>query len=621
MSLRLRGLALLGALAIVAAACGGSATPSPAAPASVAPPASTAPASTAPSASPSAAAGPDLTATNYKPEPVGKTGGKLVLGEWQEPPTIWSGMYDNSATDVEAFGISNWGLWNATADYKFYGQLATNVPTVANGGVVVNGTSMDVTINLIPGANWSDGKPITCDDLAYEVQWMNDPGQVGNVQGTIGWQNISGVDGGTGTNCVAHFTKIPKGGNTAVYEGYLGLWTPLLPKHYLQTVAVADAPTKLYTQASPQTGVYSGPYIPTKWAAGAEIDYVPNAQFWSTIKKATAPFDSVVFKYYTDATAEIAGFKNGETDVAMNYNHTDLATLATQGIPTTAIDSIDGTTYEQHSWNYADLTKKFGADGAKALMTAIHYAYNKDEIIQRITGGTVTATCNFNSPLTWYFKNIPCPAFDVAKDNSILDTAGFTKGSDGIRVAPNGTKVELLGCTSKSRPYRGNTMKLVATQLKQIGVLLDTKEVPTTPDLFGGWTQQGADVPCNTTHGNFDVAEFAWVSGIDPAGLYPLYYSTYDPSQGDHSGVNYIRVNLPALDTALTDLVTTTDLTKIQAAMGTIQDIYVNPDNAFPEIPLYFWKTVELKGATMHNVVNNATSATNTWNIEDWWRG
>jgi peptide/nickel transport system substrate-binding protein len=622
-----RSLALLATTALVVSACSASTTP---APASVAPPASAAassaaasaaPASAAPSPSPSAAVGPDLTNTNYKPEPVGKTGGKLVLGEWQEPVTIWWDESDNSATDVEAFGPSLWSLWNATADYKWYGQLASNVPTVANGGVVLNGTGMDVTINLRPGAMWSDGQPITCDDLDYQVKWQMDPTQVGNIQGQVGWQNISGVDGGTGTNCVAHFTNIPKGATTAVYEGYLGLWAPLLPKHYLQTVSVADAFTKLYTQAAPQNGVYSGPYMPTKWAAGAEIDYVPNPQFWSTIKKSTAPFDSVAFKYYSDATAEIAGFKNGETDVAMNYNHNDLATLTTQGIPAAEINAIDGTTYEQQSWNFADLTKKFGATAATALMTAIHYAYNKDDIVARITGGTVTATCNFNSPLVWYYKNIPCPAYDVAKANSILDAAGFTKGSDGIRVAPNGTKVELLGCTSKSRPYRGNTMTLVATQLKQIGVLLDTKQVPTTPDLFGGWTQQGSDVPCNTTHGNFDVAEFAWVSSIDPAGLYPLYYSTYDPSKGDHSGVNYIRVNNPALDAALNELVTTTDLTKIQAAMGTIQDIYVNPDNAFPEIPLYFWKTVELVGTTMHNVVNNATSATNTWNIEDWWRG
>jgi len=94
-----------------------------------------------------------------------------------------------------------------------------------------------------------------------------DPGQVGNVVGTVGWEDITGVDGGTGTNCVAHFKT--------QYEGYLGLWAPVLPKHYISTVAVADASTKLYAQTNIAAGVYSGPYMPTNWAAGAEIDFVP----------------------------------------------------------------------------------------------------------------------------------------------------------------------------------------------------------------------------------------------------------------------------------------------------------------------------------------------------------
>ncbi len=607
---RITGLLAIGAI-IVSACSGSSATPTPApTPVPTAAPVVTAALPT-PVPTP---AGPDITTTNYKPEPVGKTGGKLVLGEYQEPVTVWYGQFDTSATDVEAFGISLWSLWSATADYKWYGQLATNVPTVSNGGVKLTSSGgMDVTINLRPGANWSDGKPITCDDLANQVTWQMDKGQVGNVQGTLGWENITGVDGGTGTSCVAHFSK--------VYEAYLGLWAPLLPKHYISTVSVADASSKLYAPKDLTSGVYSGPYMPTKWAAGAEIDYVPNPQFWTTIKKATAPFDQVVFTYYADNTAGAASFKNGQIDVAMDFNHTDLAALKTAGIPDANVDAISGTTYEQNSWNYADLTKKFGADGAKALMTALHYAYNKDEIITRITGGTVTAICNFNSPLTWWYKNVTCPTFDLAKANSILDAAGFKMGSDGIRVAPNGTKVELLGCTSAGRPYRVNTLTLLATQLKAAGLLLDVHPVPSTGGgMFPGWSEAPADTPCNLTHGNFDVAEFAWVSGIDPDGIYLLYNSKYDPTLGDHSGQNEIRVNIPALDTALDAMNSTVDTTKILSAMATIQDLYVDPANAFPEIPLYNWKTVMLKGSNMHNAVNNATSATNTWNIEDWWR-
>jgi ABC-type transport system substrate-binding protein len=614
--MRNRLTGLLAIAAIVASACS-SANATPTAPPVTQPPVTPAPAVTSapPAASPTAA-GPDLTATTYKPEPVGKTGGKLVMGEWQEPTSIWWNVYDNAAADVEAFGPSMWSLWNATADFKWYGQLATNIPTVANGGVkILSNGGMDVTINLLPGAMWSDGQPITCDDLAYEVTWFMDKGQVGNIQGTVGWENITGVDGGTTSNCVAHFSK--------QYEYYLGLWSPVLPKHYLSTASVADAATKLYTQKDPSSGVYSGPYMPTAWASGAEIDYVPNKQFWTTIKKATAPFDAVVYKVYGSNTDETAGFKNNEIDVAMDYNHNDIKALSTAGIDQASIDAVDGPTYEQHSWNFADLTKKFGADGAKALMQALHYAYDKDRIIQQITGGVVQPICNFNSPKSWWYANIPCPAFDYSKANSILTTAGFKKGADGVLVAPNGTKVELLACTSASRQYRIDTLTLLGSLLLQnIGVKLVVHPTPSTNGgMFPGWTQAAADTPCNLTHGNFDVAEFAWVPPIDPDGIYTTYLSTYDPSNEatGHGGNNEIRVNIPALDAALNDMNSTVDLNKVQTDMNTIQALYVDPANSFPEIPLYFWKTVSLHTSGMHNVVTNPTSATDTWNIEDWW--
>jgi len=125
--------------------------------------------------------------------------GKLVLGDWQEPVSVWYGEYDTSAADVEAFGPSLGASGTSTADYKYYGQLATNVPTVSNGGVKLTSSGgMDVTINLRPAANWSDGQPITCDDLAYQVQWQSGPPARSATFVGIRWvEDITSVDGGT----------------------------------------------------------------------------------------------------------------------------------------------------------------------------------------------------------------------------------------------------------------------------------------------------------------------------------------------------------------------------------------------------------------------------------------
>jgi peptide/nickel transport system substrate-binding protein len=256
--------------------------------------------------------------------------------------------------------------------------------------------------------------------------------------------------------------------------------------------------------------------------------------------------------------------------------------------------------------------------GAKAMMEALHYAYDKDAINARILGGAVTPSCSFTVNVTWFYADIPCYAHDADKAASILAAAGFTKDADGV-LTLNGNKAEFLACMRADRQYRSDTMTLLASQLQPLGIKLNVS--PTTPaTLFKGWELIEADAPCNLTHGNFDVGEFAWVATPDPVSVYTLYHSQYNPDNGDHSGQNYIRVNNPDLDTMLDTIKSTVDLQVIKDTMAEIEALYVDPANAFPEVALYNWTTVLIKSPKLHNISNNSTAATQTWNIEDVWR-
>ncbi len=605
---------LIGAVAIAALAFGGCGTTTTRVPSGRGTPSSP---STHPTGLPSASIGSSASQPiPYVPDPVGHIGGSLIVGEFHEPATIWWNVFDNSSSDVQAFGPALWSLWNSTMNSAWYGQLATNVPTVKNGGVkLTSAGGMDVTIDLVAGAAWSDGQPITCDDLAYDVAWFMDRGQVGNIQHRAGWEDIAGVDGGTGSTCTAHFRK--------EYENYLGLWSPVLPRHYLQTVSVADAVTELYTQKDPSRAVYSGPYVPVAWKPGVEIDFIPNRQFWSTIKKAPAPFDSVVLKVYGSSADEAAGFKKGEFDVGGGFNQTDLPILEGAGIAPAAIDIADAPTYEQHSYNLASLSAKFGDQPGRALMEALHYAYDKDRVVERIGYGDLATTCNFSFPKAWWYAAIACPTLDYARAAQILNDAGFRKGSDGILVAPNAKKVELLACATRRRQYETDTLSTLSSLLQaHLGIKFNVTIIPNTnPGGFGGGFPMPAGTPCNIRTGDFDLVEFTRFSGTDPAGIYPLCDSKSSPSDGVATDTaNIIRVKIPALDAALEDMVASADLDKVAANMKTVQQIYVDPAQAFPEIPLYFWKSVSLENARMHNVFSNGTASTVTWNIEDWWR-
>src|SRR5947207_4446953 len=145
---------LLASAALAFAACQGAASPTPS---TASAPASQPAGASASAGSPAASGEPDITTTNYAPEAAAKTGGTLVLAEWQFPDAI-NPYYFQAFTDNEAFGAMSFdGLLTLTDDLKYYPDLASNIPTVGNGDVKVNGTAMDVLWHLKKNAQWSDG--------------------------------------------------------------------------------------------------------------------------------------------------------------------------------------------------------------------------------------------------------------------------------------------------------------------------------------------------------------------------------------------------------------------------------------------------------------------------------
>jgi peptide/nickel transport system substrate-binding protein len=590
-----RLVALFGVGVIVLAACGAQTTPGPQGTSTPAP-SQSALATTEPSAAP-----PNLEGTTYKADPQGNKGGTLVLAEWQ-PSTPLHLFYAQAFTDTEAATPAFLGLVDTAFELKYVPEVSTNVPLTTNGGVTVTGTKMDVEYDLMT-INWSDGKPITCADLEATRKWIMDPGNTGLAGGTVGVEDISSIEDKGGNKCVVHFDKF--------YAGYLGL-PGLLPAHYISSVPVADSSSKLWPLSDVKSGVYSGPYIPTEYVADAQLTYAPNPEYWKAFNKEPG-FDSVIFKYYPDnPDGMIAGYDQGESDLAMNLNHADLPKLEGKN----KVLQEDTFTYEQFSINNKALATKFGEADVLPIKQALALATDKKEITTKALGGTVEPMGTNNiSPFAWYFKQEPDSKYDPDAAKKLLTDAGWALGSDGF-LAKGGKTLELMYCTS-TRPYRVDTLNLVAAQLAKIGIKVDPTPVPAQPNLFGEWDAVAADTPCNLIHGNYDVADFAWVAPLDPTGSYNVYHSSGIPDDPPHNGQNNTRTSIPELDKAWDEVISNIDLVKIRDAMYTVQDIY---SSNVIEIPLFYWKNVYLVNPKLHNVVGNPTTATVLWNIEDFWR-
>ncbi len=200
--------------------------------------------------------------------------------------------------------------------------------------------------------------------------------------------------------------------------------------------------------------------MPTKYAAGAQLEYDVNPNY-ETISGGKEPgFKHLIFKYYPDnPDGMIAGFAQGEYDVAMNLNHSDVPKL-------TGMDKVlteDTFTYEQLSFNNKRLAEKTGSgrgpgrqdrpsgladrqDADRRPGPRRHGRADRHE--QHLPAGVVLQGRRRRASTT---PKRPRPT---------LEAAGWVPGTDGIREKA-GKRLEFDFCTT-TRPYRIDSLTAFA---------------------------------------------------------------------------------------------------------------------------------------------------------------
>jgi peptide/nickel transport system substrate-binding protein len=609
---------LIAGAAIVVAACGGtSTTPAPATEAPSTPAESQPAESAAPSQS--AEAGPvDLFGTAYAPAQ-GTPGGSVIIGDWQEA-TQFNPYYLGQVTEANVASLVWHTLLTITDDFKYAPQLAAEpIPTTDNGGVTLGqgGDAMTVNWKLRDGLKWSDGEPLTCDDFKYAYEWVTNPDNVGVV--LAGWEDMTDLECASDTDMIWHFGK--------VYEGYLTLATAPLPRHFLEKIPVADQVNGAGFRPDEIANLpVSGPFKFESVTPQAELRLARNDNFQNSRTGQPANLDSVVFKWYGDPDAMIAGFRNGEIDVAFDLQDSDIPKVQDLGDQVSAIPAL---LYEflRPNWSPADaVNDELGVGGCSrnaavqdrgegcptadpALRAAIAYAIDKNEINTRLLGGNAQVANTNISPSAWFYADQPPTTYDPERAKQILADGGWTDSDgDGV-VEKDGTKAKIELCTT-NRQVRQDTLALISSWLKAVGI--DSVINPVAPsDIFADYNEGTVDTPCILARSNFDLAEHAFSSSIDPLGNYFSYHS----SQNRPTGANDAQVSNPDVDKALDDVKNNVDFNLIRDAMASFQKAYVEQT---VEIPLYYRKNVELANPRVGNFFANGTQVGSTWNGEDW---
>jgi ABC-type transport system substrate-binding protein len=84
-----------------------------------------------------------------------------------------------------------------------YPELATEIPTKANGGISKDG--LTITYHLRKGVKWSDGAPFDADDVVFTTKVILNPAT--NEVGRLGWDQITKIDEPDKFTIVYHMKK------------------------------------------------------------------------------------------------------------------------------------------------------------------------------------------------------------------------------------------------------------------------------------------------------------------------------------------------------------------------------------------------------------------------------
>jgi len=334
------------------------------------------------------------------------------------------------------------------------GDLATQVPTLRNGGISADGKTY--VYHLRRGVRWQDGVPLTSGDVKFSWHAVVNPDN--NTLHREGYTEISSIDTPDRYTAVVHlkrryppfvskfFTPLQEGGK------------PILPEHLLgRSKSINQVPFN----AAP---VGSGPFRFVKWDRSREIVFERNPLYYRGVPKLQR--------------VEFYVIPNDQTILnEVRLHHIDLVAspAVTQYEQYRGLSDV---TTHLYPWNSQVLliinNSKPGLNDVR-VRRAITWAINYDALIAKLTHGTAQPAYDFIPPTALGYTKGPPYSYDPARANAMLDAAGYRRGADGVR-ARAGVRLEFtLDSISGSA-----SLRMTAVQLQQYfaaaGIRMNIKE-------------------------------------------------------------------------------------------------------------------------------------------------
>ncbi|MGI9665988.1 MAG: ABC transporter substrate-binding protein [Acidimicrobiia bacterium] len=541
---------------------------------------------------------PDSTTTT-EPKTEKPYGGEVVVADDQEPPTLNQFIPGGDNLIVSRIGQAYLsGVQEISGyDLSLIPELVTELPTVENGGVIVNedGT-MTVRYNIRDEATWSDGPAITGEDFQFTLETIMDPDL------PITRSTYEDIIASEFTDKTFSYTlALP----TAQYELIFGT---IIPKHAVEgTDFVADWNDTMWPSA--------GPFVFTEWAKGEFIRVERNDSYWKRDAETgqQLPYlDGVTFKFIPETESIINAFRAREIDVIQPPPSTDtIETLQALEPEGARVEVLSGPIWEHLNYQFGPgrLDRNpTSCNESLSMRKAIAHTVDRNVLTDEILAGQVEP---MDSYVSAYSPNL-------SNDNWAVYTADPAVAASfyGDAISETGIECSVVFSTTSNGDARVKMSELFVGMFEKSNIPYENQLEDS--QLFFGETLD---------NGKWDLGEWAWQGSPGLSGLVAVH-DLFDPEAPPPEGSNYYRwgtEDSSVIDEASQRFAEVRDAVNATVDEAELVQLFAEAEAILADnlviLPLYArLSTAAVWEDEVGGFKHNPTQATDTWNIEEWFR-
>ena len=352
-------------------------------------------------------------------------------------------------------------LTTTTADLKIGKDLATDYSVSEDG--------LTWTVTIRNDVKFTDGEPLTASDVAFTYN--------------LCVQNSS----------VNDFTMLKEAVALDDTTVEFHMNTPFSIWPYTMAI-VGIVPEHAYDENYGQNPIGSGRYLMKQWDKGQQVIFEANPDYYGEeikIKKLTVLF--------MDEDAALAAAMAGQADVAHTVaSYADQVIDGYQLLRVASVDNrgINLPTVSPQERDDKPIGNAVTSDAA--VRRAINIGIDREEMIDNVLNGYGTPAYSVCDKMPWYNPSAQV-AYDPDAAKQLLEEAGWTQGSDGIREK-DGVRAAFSVMYTPGDSVRQALAEDLANQLRELGIEVTTEgagwdvayDKAQTQPLVWGW---GAHTP------------------------------------------------------------------------------------------------------------------------------